>query len=164
MTKNIQKALGKYVVLKNHPYVIENVSLLRFGMSEQDLVSINKSGFFYEYEVKVSRQDFLKDKKKKKWEFYDLKMNERLPNYLTYVCPENLIKEDEIPPFAGLLYYIEESDKIKEIKRPSAVHREKHDLDRIIKKSLLVYSQRTFLGHCLMTYLNKEIKKNQNGK
>lgn len=162
MTREIQKAIGKHVVLKNHPYVIENVSLLKWSMSEQDVVSINKSGYFYEYEVKISRQDFLKDKKKKKWSWYEEKLFDRLPNYFTYVCPAELIKLEEIPRFAGLFYYYKETDSIKEIKRPSLNHKVKPDLNKLIAKSLLVYSQRTFLGDCLMTYLNKEIKKRKN--
>lgn len=29
------------------------------------------------------------------------------PNYFYYVCPENLIKEADIPEYAGLMYYID---------------------------------------------------------
>jgi hypothetical protein len=48
------------------------------------------------YEVKVSRSDFLSDDK---WKFY-------LPycNEFYFVCPAGLIKPEELPPEAGLLY------------------------------------------------------------
>lgn len=60
-TKEIQQAICKHQVLKYHPIVCENISP---NMYEHDVLSVSKSGYTYEFEVKISRQDFLKDAKK----------------------------------------------------------------------------------------------------
>jgi len=64
-------------------------------------------------EVKVSRSDFLSDKKKH-WR--------RIPDYgigrfRSYLCPEGLIKETDLPKNWGLLW-IDEAGKITEIVKP----------------------------------------------
>ena len=51
-------------------------------------------------EVKVSRSDFLQDKKKVFRQNPDLGMG----NYRYFLCPENLISTDELPEKWGLLY------------------------------------------------------------
>lgn len=51
-------------------------------------------------EVKVSRSDFLADKKKAFRKNSELGMG----NFRYYMCPENLIREDELPPKWGLIY------------------------------------------------------------
>ena len=52
-------------------------------------------------EVKVSHSDFLNDQKKesRKNDFFSI------GNYRYYLCPKDLIKEDELPNGWGLLYY-----------------------------------------------------------
>lgn len=63
------------------------------------------------YEIKVSRSDFLADKK---WKNY-------LPlcNTFYFVCPKGLIKKDEIPDDVGLIYYNPEKDSLKTVKAPA---------------------------------------------
>jgi hypothetical protein len=56
-------------------------------------------------EVKVSRSDFLAEKGNKPWRNNEFK-GSGVGEYKYYCCPENLIKEDEIPPAWGLLYEI----------------------------------------------------------
>ena len=64
-------------------------------------------------EVKISRSDFLSDKKKywRKFPYYGL------GRFRSYMCPEGLIKETELPEKWGLLY-ISEKGKIIKIKEP----------------------------------------------
>jgi hypothetical protein len=62
-------------------------------------------------EVKVSRQDFLKDQNKKFRSIPELGMGE----FRYYCCPEGLIKEDELPEGWGLLY-LNNKNKIDTIK------------------------------------------------
>lgn len=64
-------------------------------------------------EVKISRSDFLSDKKKY-WRKYP---QYGLAKYRSYLCPENLIKLDELPEKWGLLY-VNEKGKILIIKEP----------------------------------------------
>lgn len=65
-------------------------------------------------EVKVSRSDFLADKKK----FWRANPKEGLGMYRSYLCPTELISVDELPDKWGLLYY--DNGKIKVIKEPLA--------------------------------------------
>lgn len=52
-------------------------------------------------EVKVSRLDFKKDAKKIFRKYADMGMGE----FRYYICPTDLIKVNELPPYWGLLYY-----------------------------------------------------------
>lgn len=83
---------------------------------EGDVVMIAKSGFVYEYEVKSSRADFKKDFSKisKHKHLQNPKVSKskystkypQAPNYFYYVCIDGLIKKNEIPKYAGLIYII----------------------------------------------------------
>ena len=153
MTKEIIKAIGKRQVLRRHTPVIANITEI-FNW-EIDLLSVGKSGKTYEFEVKISRQDFLRDKKKRKWEL--LKWNKHTPNYMSYVCPKGLISENEIPEFMGLYYFI--NGGIAEIKAPKQRHKELFDINEIQMKVARMYSQREFLsGVTLISHINKGIR------
>ena len=51
-------------------------------------------------EVKVSRSDFLSDKKKR-WRIFP---NDGIGSFRSYLCPDGLIKKEDIPDKWGLLY------------------------------------------------------------
>lgn len=152
MTKEIIQAVGKRQVLRNHTPVVANITTV-FDW-EVDLFSVGKSGMTYEFEVKISRADFLKDKNKRKWEF--LKWKKITPNYMSYVCPQGLITEKEIPDFMGLYYYSD--SEITEIKKPAQRHKIAIDINDVQMKVARMYSQREFLGRTLISHLNKEIR------
>lgn len=63
-------------------------------------------------EIKVTRRDFLKDKDK----LWRQKPEIGLGRYRSYLCPENLIKESDLPKNWGLLYWV--NGKIKVIVKP----------------------------------------------
>lgn len=113
---------------------------------ESDKLIWTKSGYIYEFEIKISRNDFKNDFKNKIdkhiilqsclngekympsfWEYYN--RNKHLypvlekweehcreccknyftdyykkPNYFYYAVPDGLIKPDEVPKYAGLIY------------------------------------------------------------
>ena len=60
-------------------------------------------------EVKVSRSDFLSDKKKY-WRKYP---EHGIGKFRSYLCPEGLIEEKDLPKYWGLLW-INEKGKITE--------------------------------------------------
>ena len=62
-------------------------------------------------ECKVSRQDFIKDGKKRH--------NHPFGNYKFYACPEGLIKPEEVPEKFGLIYVDRKTCKV--IKKPEFV-------------------------------------------
>lgn len=71
---------------------------------ENDLCRVTKAGIWYEYETKLSRSDFIRERTTKSSKVELLESNpERGPNYYYFVCPKDLIKREEIPPFAGLI-------------------------------------------------------------
>ena len=67
------------------------------------------------YEIKVSRSDFLQDKKWKKY----------LPlcNKFFFVCPDDtIIRKDELPKYVGLIYLTKDCTSLRAVKR--AVYRD----------------------------------------
>lgn len=54
------------------------------------------------------------------------KPQEKLPNKFYYACPENLIKIDEIPEYAGLIY-VNDYGTANVVKKAPQLHKIKHD-------------------------------------
>lgn len=112
--RKIQQILRAHFMSPNSmKYRIENLNVYSW---ESDSLSITKSGYVYECEIKISRADFFNDKKKERkhqilegtytpgrWE----KTYPMRPNYFYYVVPEGLVKPEEIPPYSGLIYITE---------------------------------------------------------
>jgi len=83
---------------------------------ECDVFEVTAAGYFVEYEVKLSKSDFRADADKAK-RHYDQDWNASLerkhdllavsdargPSRFYFVTPENLIAEQELPPWAGLI-------------------------------------------------------------
>jgi hypothetical protein len=155
--KSIVDILGKYLVIAGHKVVCPNVNFMFEG--QQDLLSVTGRGLVIEYEVKISRSDFRRDAKKWKAVAFDNVevYAQNLPNRFFYVCPEGLIKVEELPAYAGLWYIIDGNPVIQ--KEAPLIHKGKHDLSKIYKKVITLYQQRHFLGGCLMTYKNREARK-----
>ena len=85
-------------------YFTENLNVYDW---ESDVLKITKSGYAYEFEIKISRGDFKNDfkhKKKKHLLLENKENNSKMPNYFYYVVPEGLVSEDEVPEYAGLIY------------------------------------------------------------
>ena len=151
-TQDIQNFVCQSEVLKfNIP--CENVKYL-FSDWEIDVCSLNKNGYLTEFEVKISRSDFKADSKKKKWHWYNMRIDEMTSNYFYYVCQDELISENEIPNFAGLIYM--SKNRLKVVKKAPLLHKFKHDKDKIMLKFLRVMSERKYLGSCRLTYENSK--------
>ena len=82
-------------------------------------------------EVKVSRTDFLSDKNK----YWRKHPNQGLGSTRSYLCPEGLIHEKELPEKWGLLY-IGETGKITEIK-PAEHQESNHKAEIALLMSIL---------------------------
>jgi hypothetical protein len=151
-TKDIQQGVCKWLAVLGSESICENYA----HHWEMDICSMSKSGIISEFEVKISRSDFLADKKRKvtKFEHYEMRIERTSPNYFYYVCPEGLIKENEIPKWAGLYYFID--GNLKFIKGATKIHRAKANIEKTNKKMLRLTVQRKYLGGSMMTYKNKE--------
>lgn len=158
MTKDIQKEVCKAEILKGN-IVSENFHY--FFVGEFDVISANKNGYISEFEVKVGRRDFKADALKYKWGFFEGKVEKRIPNYFSYVCPEGLIKECDLKyDYMGLIYMTEAG--LLTIKKPKLIHKYKHDLIPLYRKMLKVNNWMRYFGASQMTIKNQEIKNRTN--
>jgi len=157
-TSEIQKMICKQEVLK---YNIPCENLSYIGTWELDVASINKNDYLTEFEVKISKSDFKADAKKKKWNLYKTNVTIeqfiKPANYFYYVCPENLLKEDEIPKFCGLMYANENG--IYVVKKAPLIHRHKFNRIKLLSKMITVTTERKYLGSCRMTYENNKLRR-----
>lgn len=97
---------------------------------ESDYLAITKSGYAYECEIKISRNDFFNDKKKvEKHLILEGKEDKQRPNYFYYAVPEDLIQPEEVPDDYGLLYI--HQGYISVVKTAPLLHKEKVDINAL---------------------------------
>jgi hypothetical protein len=145
------------------------------GFSEADVFGINRNGFMYEYEIKRSRADFFADfknkpdKHRKLKERYSIHLYDEwkhgkqtgdtyecilIPNRFFFVCEEGLIKPEEVPEYAGLIYIDPTINFITEKKPAKLLHKTKAN-NRIYERVATVLSQRMFYGCSYFTFKHK---------
>jgi len=115
-----------------------------YGPYEMDLFRLTTSGYVYEYEIKVSLQDFRKDlaKSQKVYNRSETKKHETMasgtatPNKFYFVVPENLVPLKEIPPYAGLICFCRSRPFLKTIKPAPFIHRNPFPQDNYKKIAL----------------------------
>lgn len=158
-TKYIQKSIYFQCKRRQQAFMVSNKYLNKWF--ECDFISISKSDYLTEYEIKISKSDFKRDfiEKPIKHAWLDGRRTGEVitedyiivdkpsppkddppyvarryhkmdpfhgPNYFYYVCPENLIKIEEIPKYAGLIYIIENKTnvgKLQYIKKAPLLHK-----------------------------------------
>lgn len=149
LTENsIQTCFGNcFSLMQKFEFVVPNCKLIYD--SECDLAGFTKTGFVHEFEIKISVADyknepnktilvegsFLNSKRKYSKE-NKLEMLEKgfcVPNYFSYLVPDNLISLDDIPSFAGL-YYIDEYGRIYCVRTPKRLHKRKMELEERYKQ------------------------------
>lgn len=107
------------------------------GSWEFDLFKLTGSYLIVENEIKISRSDFQNDKKKhyvSGWDkegqeirvtkYQEIEAGKRC-NRFYYVVPKNLIKAEECPPWAGLIYY--DDGILKTVKNAKLIHNNRFD-------------------------------------
>lgn len=100
----IQNLIYKDCDKRRHRFMTPNTTV--FGW-ESDMISATKAGLLVEYEIKISRGDFRADFKKIRHRILDAtKIGEqhRGAAYFFYVVPRDLVRIDEVPQHAGLIY------------------------------------------------------------
>lgn len=132
--KELVNKTGKW--LKRHD---QNIRVPNCSLIAEDLVSLNITGEVPDVigwngwtsiliEVKVSRGDFLRDKKK----LFRIIPENGMGEFRYYCCPDDLIKENELPDNWGLLY-VNEKKKINIIKVA-----EKQESNLVTERSMLL--------------------------
>lgn len=99
LTKDFVSVIQKW----GHKITLRNLFIFKW---ESDIFTIDKDGMISEYEVKVSKSDFNADFLKQEKHSNLEQMNGSLPNYFWYVVPKGMIDENDVPEYAGLMYYI----------------------------------------------------------
>lgn len=162
--REIQNALYRFLTHKGHWALCANIYLFCW---ESDFFSLRKSGYSCEYEIKISRSDFKADFKKtdkhfalqnghvlyehKTWhrkedgKYEQIAENQPVkksrPNYFWYVTPPGLIKPEEVPEYAGLMY-AKNKWYCTEVKKPKLLHKEKYKqrwIDKILRSVSFKY-------------------------
>lgn len=110
--KDIISKIALWLDDRKYPFQLPNAFIYAW---ECDYWAMDAVGITREFEIKISRQDFLNDAKKEKHS----KGNGA--NYFYYVCPSGLIRSNEIDPRYGLLY-IHESGLLEIVKKPRQLH------------------------------------------
>ena len=95
--KEIEIAVARWFGINKY-VIVPNVGWGMFSDRELDLMLLNRSGYAYEVEIKVSHSDLIKDKDKRHSHF-----SPRLKR-LYFAIPEKIRKNiNEIPENAGIL-------------------------------------------------------------
>jgi len=147
--KDIQSILAKYYS-NGVRYLVPNVYFFGEAYCETDLLVIKEgNGWVYDIEIKISRADFKADFNKKdkhnilrQGEYLrkstkqvqneaglfdlvevDKYYQSKRPNRFYFAVPDGLIKIDEVPEYAGLLY-VNEFGNVTKAKEAPILHRE----------------------------------------
>jgi hypothetical protein len=119
------------------------------GWYEMDVFKLTHAGIMYEYEIKISRSDFKQDFKKgtinyhkqvdkNSGKHFDIRAGKCKCNKFFFVVPENLITKDEVPEYAGLIYYCVSDyggDSLRTVKPAKIIHKNKYtDFEGLAKK------------------------------
>lgn len=164
-SKEITAILGRQLFESGHSPICANFQTI--AMNECDIISVNSGGNLCEFEIKVSASDFKADFKKvakhhmlehgpyvkvsKKGEVTHLGCS-----YFTYVCPACLIREDQVPKYAGLIWIHADGRIDHKIKAPQ-LHKHRADAS-IIKKIAHNLTQKALFGISHMTMVQRENK------
>ena len=134
--EKIQEAIYQHGFLSHSSIKYYTENLWIYGW-ESDVWIMTKSGYAYETEIKISRNDFKNDFKHKKskhllLESAEAAENKRRPNYFYYAVPEGLISVEEVPEYAGLLYIVPITsyyNRVDVVKKAPQIHKEKTDVE-----------------------------------
>lgn len=105
--KGIIVMLATWLDHRKFPFQMPNAFI--YGW-ECDYWAMTSDGETREFEIKISKADFLNDAKKKKHS------SANGANYFYYVCPDDLIKPIEVDKRYGLIYV--SSNRVQIIKKP----------------------------------------------
>lgn len=143
----IQKRLYHKLKAKTFSVMMNNCFLHRWF--ECDFLRVTKDKYSHEFEIKISKQDFLADFKKKiDYSWVDgqyTKINKtkhqllaegykKAPNRFYFVMPEEIYNQvkTEIPSYAGIYIYTSEMWQLKVIRDAKVIHNRKLSDDEVL--------------------------------
>ena len=169
-SKEITTILGRQLFEMGHSPICANFQTM--SLHECDIISVNSGGNLCEFEIKISASDFKADFKKifkhttlEKGPYAKISKQGTVTHlacsYFTYVCPACLIREDQVPPYAGLIWIHADGRIDHKIKAP-LLHKFKADA-AIIKKIAHNLTQKQLFGGSHMNMVSKENKERVEG-
>lgn len=167
-SKEITTILGRQLFESGHTPICANFQTM--ALHECDIISVNSNDYLSEFEIKISASDFKADFKKtakhktlKNGPFVRVNKKGEVTHlacsYFWYVCPACLIREDQVPSYAGLIWIHENGRIDTKIKAP-LLHKIKAD-SKIIKKIAHNLTQKHLFGSSYMTLQGKEQKEDK---
>lgn len=95
---------------------------------EADLARLTDKRKLHEYEIKVSRSDFLADRRKRKTLKFDRVESYarygRLPHYFWYAVLAGVATEDDLPDHAGLIVVDPDRNRAAVVRKAKLLHKE----------------------------------------
>lgn len=130
LADQIQQDLIKHANGNAYDILIPN---FYYGNYEMDLFKLSHpANYITEYEIKISKSDFKADFKKGKEYIRHPELNHTKhdlmasgkckQNKFFFVVPEGLIKKEDVPPYAGLMYH-KKSGFIEIVKPAPFIHK-----------------------------------------
>lgn len=113
------------------PIVVANKRDFLNLYTESDFVAATMAGQVYEYEIKVSRRDFLKDRLKLRNRIYTGEAPGLRPNRFWYVTPDAILTAEDIPSFAGWL--VLRNGVLEQVRRAPLLHRDCHGVTVLMR-------------------------------
>lgn len=115
ITFEFEKSLNKNL----QDVIVSNFFIWKW---EMDIFRMLKNWYVYEYEIKISKNDYKNDfDKKNKHEL--MKQWKRECNKFFFIVPKWLIKIEDIPEQYWLIYYNIDTNKFTEVKKPNFLHK-----------------------------------------
>ena len=141
---------------RGHKFIVPNIQLFQ---GEADLISITRSGYIHEYEIKRTLSDFRADFKNKPSKHDAIKSRDPKrysPAYFWSAIDEEVIEKCEVPDYAGLIkiqnlhgHYF-----MRIIKEAPRLHREKANDKFLIMLGEKMYWRYWSMFHVMMNYKN----------
>ena len=130
--KIIQRSLFNFYNKLNHKLIVPNIYL---HYSEADLITVQKSGYVNEIEIKLTKADLKRDFKKRKHAYMLESKNQsnpnysrlHTPNYFWFCIPKTLLPkiDFDIPEDYGIITVDENGGWPDIHKRAKIMHRDK---------------------------------------
>jgi len=139
--RDIQIGIYGHIYLNGWRWFLPNVYFFKW---ETDYLAFNDKGMIHEFEIKQTRQDYLKDYGKQKHAAFRAGPNhpERIPNFFTFVLPPGIATRYEIPSYAGVMVWRVERGqvRVKTVRQPQQLTQAKAgegDFEYLVEKSNL---------------------------
>ena len=116
-----------------------------FFTNESDFLTVTDAGYFNEFEIKITKSDFMADFKKprhkKMLDVFSKVKDHTVANRFWYVVPDGLQHSIEVPVYAGLMVCMPYG--LKEIKAAPLLHSNKHKVELLFNKMYFAYENIT---------------------